>query len=870
MMIETTINGRTVSVDPSGTETAIDLIRDQLGLTGTKLACGTGGCGACTILVDGEPVTACLLPTTALDGAQVTTIEGLGPEPHPIQRALAACDGLQCGFCTPGFVMSAVAFYERRRAEGRIGRPHRDEVTAVLSGNLCRCGAQPGIIEAVSACGAGAVPADARPARVDAMDKLTGAALYTTDVRLPDMLHGVIVRSPVAHGVVTRLGLDQAVGTGGVAVDLLAEDRTVRFVGAPIAAFAAVSPDAARDAADRVELEIDERPAALVPGVDPPVFPDRRSRRFTANVSEAPALPAPWHGNGRGPNRRAWLGGTARRRVRTAVPNTLFTGSYTTASQSHTPLEPHATVASWGDDGLTVWTSTQAVGTVRDQIADRWDLPKERVRVVAEHVGGGFGSKLSMDETVVAAVELTRAAGRPVRVVLGRDEELTVGGHRPATRIEVAAVVDGGKLDAITFDAAGETGAAINSMIVTIPFLMYGRSPRSMHDRDLISHHPPGKPFRGPGGPPSMWALEQTVDDVAIALRMDPIDLRMRWDGNTKRNALYREAKALDLWRDRPLEPGTGRFRRGVGIAAGTWLYLIDPRASVHIEVEGGRVIARCGVQDIGTGTRTVIARAVEKELAGVAVDVVIGDSSLPHGPMSGGSQTSASVGPAAMTAAAAFREVAGERLEAELGGPVSVDASGVDHGGEHLPWPEVLPRLEGTTSQGKRPADRHGYFSPVTLNDIRVGRGLAGSVHVVEVEVDTLLGRLTVSRVWAGISAGRMWSPRTARSQVEGGVIQGIGYALYEERILDPLTGRTLTTDLDHFRIPGIADVPEIAVHFNEAGWDHVPGRGVGMAEVATLPVAAAIGNAVRSATGWRPHRLPIRPDRLLEGIES
>ncbi|MFD0804253.1 molybdopterin cofactor-binding domain-containing protein, partial [Streptomonospora algeriensis] len=164
---------------------------------------------------------------------------------------------------------------------------------------------------------------------------------------------------------------------------------------------------------------------------------------------------------------------------------------------------------------------------------------------------------------------------------------------------------------------------------------------------------------------------------------------------------------------------------------------------------------------------------------------------------------------------------------------------------------------------------DRRGYVTPFALPDGgTVGRGFTGSVHVMEVEVDTLLGAVRPTRCWAGIAAGRMYAQRPARNQCEGGVVQGIGYALYEQRRDDPRTGTVLTANLEDYRLPGIGDTPEIEVHFHEEGWEHVPGGGVGIGEVSTIGVAAAVGNAVFDATGWRPHELPIRPDRLLEGI--
>ena len=222
-----------------------------------------------------------------------------------------------------------------------------------------------------------------------------------------------------------------------------------------------------------------------------------------------------------------------------------------------------------------------------------------------------------------------------------------------------------------------------------------------------------------------------------------------------------------------------------------------------------------------------------------------MGRSDSVHGAPSGGSRTTASVAPAAVDAA--------RRLRKELGdGPVL----------------QRLDAADGTQVVGKRPRDRRGYLTPVPLDHTSVGRGLSGGVHVTEVEVDTRLGKVRVTRVWAGISVGRIYSERLARSQVEGSVIQGVGFALYEQRHTDPTSGLVLTDNLEDYHLPGIGDTPEIEVHFHRDGWDHVPGGGVGLGEVATVGVAASVGNAVHAATGWRPLDLPIRPDRLLEGL--
>jgi xanthine dehydrogenase YagR molybdenum-binding subunit len=494
-----------------------------------------------------------------------------------------------------------------------------------------------------------------------------------------------------------------------------------------------------------------------------------------------------------------------------------------------------------------VWLSTQAVSHLAHRIASRWNLSRDRVRVYAAHIGGGFGGKLAVTSEVVAAVELARATRAPVRVVLSRAEELTDGGSRPGTTTDLAIVASsGGQLRAITIDAYGDGGVSIGSTVAGLTRLLYGRAPRSLRDFDVVTNAPPGTPFRGPGGPPLFWALEQGVDQMAHQLGTDPIALRRRWDGNPKRARLYDWAQGLPAWKDRQ-RAGTaaGRFRRGIGVAAGSWFYFVDSDTEVELTVRDGRVLARTATQDIGTGSRTVLTGAVAHGL-GVPRQLVvaqIGDSAAPYGPTSSGSSTTTSVAPAAALAA--------ERLKAKLG------AAGAQLGDA---------AAEELSAKASRPKDARRYLTH--YHHLTLGRGMSGSVHVAEVEVDTLLGHTQVLRVWAGIAVGKIWEPQLARSQCEGGIVQGVSFALYEQRLLDPVTGVVLTSNLEDYRIAGIADCPGIEIHFDEHGWEHVAGGGVGLGEISTLAVAAAVANAVFNATGHRPADLPIRPQRLLAGL--
>jgi len=351
------VNGTHHQVPAEPDETMVDLLRNRLGLTGTKLVCGAGVCGACTVQVDGTPMVSCLLPCATIGGRSVITVEGLSGT-HPVQRAFAAHDGLQCGYCTPGFVVEAVAYVDRWRAEHGDTAPSRAEIADAMAGHLCRCGAYEGIYAAISAACTGAHDADG-PAgsRVEAMDKITGRATYTTDVKLPGQLEGVIIRSTSLHAVVGTVRATATEGT--VLVELLPPDRTVRYRGQPVAAVAGPSVAAARAAAAQVLVEYDELPAVL--DIDaarrpdaPVLYPSRAARRGAPRSGEGPMMPARWHGNVRGPTSTSWRGGTAAKRVDLARERRdprLVSETFTTAVQTHTALEPHVCVASWDPAG---------------------------------------------------------------------------------------------------------------------------------------------------------------------------------------------------------------------------------------------------------------------------------------------------------------------------------------------------------------------------------------------------------------------------------------------------------------------------------------------------------------------------------------
>ena len=575
---------------------------------------------------------------------------------------------------------------------------------------------------------------------------------------------------------------------------------------------------------------------------------------------------------------RSWVEG-----AREANNPLLVEGTFRTGTQQHACLEPHAAVARFDGDRLTVHVSTQAVFHVMELIAKRYKLDHDKVRVIADHVGGGFGSKASLGVETIAAIELARAAKAPVRVAYDRHEELSVTGYRPATEVKIALLPsEQGELKALSLTAYADTGAATNSTIAALARLIYPAEAKELADFDVISNLPPGAPFRGPGGPPMAFALEQAIDEAALRMKVDPIALRKRWDPDPNRQRLYDWASGLDVWRNRkPTAAQSGRYRRGVGVATGYWLYLWQPGSKVELAVKGGRLIASTATQDIGTGTRTVIANTVAQRIrAGAARDRGQDRRFRSAGRTGLGRQPRHRFGDPAD--AARDRKAEGRDPAATPSGSRSPAPT---RRGAKCSRPRPISPLPAC---GRRTASRPRRASSSPLkrgrlhgHDLRLDDAALLQPRDRRRRAEFGAGDRSRGRYLArpcarrstftpALRSARSPRPRWREARRRARSSRASATRSTKRAKSIPAPAMCSAAAWRTIAFPESPTRPSIDVHFDEAGFDHVLGGSVGIGEVATVPTSPAIANAIRNAIGVRLTELPIRPDRLVAALKG
>ncbi len=917
-----TVNGQSHTLPAIPGEMLADLLRNRLRLTGTKIGCGEAECGACTVIVDGEPVVSCLYPAERADGKTILTIEGLTPSPasletlHPLQQAFLLHGAVQCGFCIPGQIMAAYALLQQNP------NPTRQQIRAALKDTLCRCGGYPSIERAILAAAEALrtgqpprppqLPLSQRAGRVvgkihlrpDGIEKVTGQARFTDDLVFEGMLHARVRRAMIPHAFLKYLDVSKARALPGVAAVLTAEDipgekthglvtydwpilvgvgERIRYVGDALAIVAAETPEIAEQACALIEAEFDPQPVITNP--------------IQARQPDAPQL----HPGGNLLKHIKVRKGNVEQGF--AEADVILEHVFHTQFTDHAFLEPECSIAVPLPDGrIEIYCGSQIPYQDRLQVARALGWAEDRVRIVGQLMGGGFGGKEDIAGQIHAAL-LAHATGRPVKLLFDRRESLLVHPKRHATqiRVKIGAKRDG-RLVACETELYGDTGAyaSLGEKVMTRATTHSCGPYEIPHVRSdcyaMYTNNPPAGAFRGFGVTQAAFAIESAMDMMAQRLGLDPIEFRrinaLRVGSVTNTGQVLRESVGLlecidrvteamcqvsglsqaDLFKPRPV-PESPECVRAWGFAAAyknTGLGGGAPdRAGAEVELyEDGTLQVRSASAELGQGLVTVMRLIVAEEMAvpPERVSVLVMDTDLtPNGGPTTASRQTFVTGNASRYAARALREAI-----------VATLAEKYDVQPEHIRFENGMVYANGHALQlgevaremkalGRLPRVRYEYEAPKTQP-----LGSGGDMHfafsfgaqAAEVEVNTRTGEVRVLRVIAANDVGMAINPLGLQGQVEGGVMMGLGNALTEEFIVE--NGQVITDRLARYRVPGILLTPEIISILVEHPVEAGPHGAKGVGELSSIPTTPAITNAIYNAVGVRVDRLPVDQEMI------
>ena len=691
-----------------------------------------------------------------------------------------------------------------------------------------------------------------RVKRLDGPDKVAGRAKYSFDIQRPGMIYGKILRSPHAHARIVSVDLSAAQKSPGVKSALAWKDpgAKVMFQGDEVAAVAADTEEHAWDAVRLIKVEYEPLPhlatvEQALKADAPPIFENGNTK--DGAVEEDGDLDA-------GFKQAAHV----------------VEGTYATQVITHVCLETHGCVCEWDGDKLTAWVSTQAVHGTRDGFANGLKIPQANVRVITQYMGGGFGSKFGPDVQGLICAKLAQQAKAPVWLMLDRKEEHLATGNRPSATAHIRAGVSAdGKLTAFDGESWGTGGAGAGSGF-PLPYIYVFPNRRRKH-KDVYINAGQQRAMRAPGHPQGCFLTEILMDELADRVKMDPVEFRLKNLPEKAPNAMWADyfvagAKAFGWDKRHPTgDPTPGPIKTGMGVSANRWGGA-GRGTKAHVDVmNDGSVVVKCGTQDLGTGTRTLVA-VVAAETFGLPVSAIkpeIGDTDYPFSGGSGGSTTAASVSPAIRVTCGKALDALAAKVAPQLG----VDAESLvardgkifakDNPSKSIAWKDAC-KLIGT--------------EPIAV-DGEWAQGLSSSgtsgVQFAEAQVDVETGIVKLKRVLVVQDCGLIVDRLTAESQSYGGVVGAINFALFEDRLLDRVTGQMVNPNMEWYLVAGMSDIPKIDVMLMEGPEQKARGV-VGIGEPPTVSTASAIANAVRNATGVTIRSLPLTPKRVLDALEQ
>ena len=900
------VNGRQETIAVAPRSRLLDALRLDLGLIGTKEGCGTGDCGSCTVLLDGNAVNSCMVLALQAEGRDVTTIEGLG-EPgilDPVQQAMVRSGGIQCGFCTPGIVLSLKGLFDSNPG------PSEEDVRIAVSSNLCRCTGYTKIFDAAQALCEGSLQArigngnddaiGARMVRTDAVEKVTGRAVYAEDIRLPRMIYGALVRSTHAHARILSVDTSEAVKLPGVKAVVTGRDiemgyygyelhdqrvfalEKVRYLGEPVAAVAADTVDIARDAATKVKVKYEELPAVF--------DPEEAMSPEAPLVHEDPeAYQFDWESERKGNLCYKLELGEGDVEQGFAESDEVVEGTYFTPEAHAGAIEPHSATAMANPAGrITIWTTTQKPFAVRSYLAKALKRPISTFKVVPTHIGGGFGGKLFpvLEPYVVLLAE---RAGVPVQMTLTRDEEMATAAllrHPSKVTIKTGVRKDGTLVaqqvrmlfNTGAYGPYGPNTAALGSLMAGGPY----RIP-NLDITGLVTYtnNVPKGSIRCPSGPQMAFAVETHMEKVARAVGMDGLAFRLKnaWDnGDTTctgqvleavsiKECLQKAAAAVD-W-DEPSPPGTGK-----GLACNWWVSGTWGTQTLIVTNEDATFRLISGCVDMGTGGMTSSVLQMASAGLGVpaeSIQLVRGDTdTLPWDHGHGGSRMTFTIARSAYEAGQDLKrqllEEAAEWLEASADDMVLEDkqvfvrgdrsntvglaqicyARHNDHGGPMIGVSSILDD------------------APLTTEPHPIGALPAPSfcAHAVELAVDETTGEIDLKRYAAVHDVGKAVNPTGCEGQIEGGVAMGLGLAMMEE--LREVNGKVLNPTFADYLLISAEDMPPMQTILVEQPAVEGPMGVKGVGEPPIAPPTGAIANALADALDVDVRRLPLTPEQV------